>query len=288
MKRKKLQTGLYKASAFVLAVLISGLISIVSLSVSRLSFSEIRMARSTSSAAVAFQAAEAGLEQGLLMWRWNRNLQLATTSPTAPPLETTKEVLRCKVAPVIEDCKIVDQTVSLPQESNSVYFDLKVWYKAESFGNYRDLDKSKFLGKDQSVELNVEGIDSIRLKFKASGNPIDSNNWGIEVGKSKDGTDWSFSWIKGNSNGSEKTETVIVFGAKLIRIKPWNSSVLLAVQPVVSSPSPLYIDSGTHYIESTGYYRGTKRRLRMEIDRISGAILAVYDFSVYAGTMLND
>ena len=66
-----------KASALILAVLIMGLIGIVSAGVSRLSIEETKMSLSSTDSDIAYYLAEAGLEHGLLKLRYNKNFEQA-------------------------------------------------------------------------------------------------------------------------------------------------------------------------------------------------------------------
>jgi len=73
-----------KSSALLMAILITGFISIVSLSVSRNSFAGVRMSRASFESIQAFYAAEAGLEHALLKLRYNRDFEININANLPP------------------------------------------------------------------------------------------------------------------------------------------------------------------------------------------------------------
>jgi len=51
----------------------------------------------------------------------------------------------------------------------------------------------------------------------------------------------------------------------------------------ITVPSGEKIDTGIAKIESTGIYNRTKRKLVAEINRSSGTVLGIFDYTLYAG-----
>jgi len=268
--------GASKSSALLLTILVVGLISIVSLSVSRLSISEIKMAGGANESAAAYFAAEAGLEDGLARWRWNRNVEVPTGAT-----ETSTE------------------TFDSGDLGNGASYKLKIWYKKDTAGNFNNVDDqdNPVLTKDSAWEFDVEGLTQIRLKYRITKDytsaafPSSGIQHGVEVSQSnKVDNTWTTNFYDQNSdNDASDTDGILIAisaNAKLIRIKPWDADIKFAIKPI--SPTNSKIDSGTHYIESTGYYKNTKRKLVAKIDRKSGTILSVYDFVIYAGSTLTN
>ena len=73
-----------------------------------------------------------------------------------------------------------------------------------------------------------------------------------------------------------------------IRLRPFGCSIRYAFATTDAKgsggdPGPRF-DNLTSTITSTGYYGDAKRTLIAEIDRISGQLIGIYDFNVYAGT----
>jgi len=287
LERLKRSVGSSKSSALLLTILVVGLIAIVSLSVSRLSISEIKMAGGANESAAAYFAAEAGLEDGLARWRWNRNIEVPTGAT-----ETSTEVLRCNIS--TNQC---DEPSNLTINSDDKYYDLKIWYKKDTVGNFTNVSdpNNPTLAKDDVLEFNSEGMTNFTIKYVFTDNaslPLgEAIQHGIEVIQvNADGTILTreFKNQEQDAAASSGISFPVAAGGKIVRIKPWLRDSAGYIRYTIKPNSGAKIDSGTHYIESTGYYKNTKRKLVAKIDRKSGTILSVYDFVIYAGSTLTN
>jgi len=310
LERLERSEGASKSSALLLTILIAGLISIVSLSVSRLSISEIKMAGGANESAAAYFAAEAGLEDGLARWRWDRNVEVPVGAT-----ETSGSIRRCNIS-TTQCAEGNPPSITVGPEDK--YYDLKIWYKADKATGELKKDESKefFISWPSdltSLTLTRSDVQNVNSEATATVS--------MEVMAYKK-TDMTPAVLNGDACGklltktTENSTTISLSGDSnneyVLRIKPWigsNSSGtdangisgyaagpapvakdaskgLYVTYTLTPSPSNINIDSGFHYIESTGYYKNTKRKLVAKIDRKSGTILSVYDFVIYAGTDL--
>ena len=259
-----------KGTALIYALLITSIITAIGAGMAKLSINEIRMARLASESITAYYGAEAGLEDGLARWRWNRNVEV--------PKGATEKDKNAK-------------DFNLEQ---GVKYQLKIWYKADRFGKFYNLsesDKSGTLTKNQVREFDVSdtNLTGIYIKYEVinantTPHPPQNIQHGVEVIQvDKEGNDWSTNFYDQTqdtvaSQGKGITVDKAGSNIKIIRIKPWDTDIKFALR---ANPFEANIDSGYTYIESTGIYRDTKRKLVAKIDRTSGTILNVYDFLFY-------
>jgi hypothetical protein len=316
LERLERSEGASKSSALLLTILIAGLIAIVSLSVSRLSISEIKMAGGANESAAAYFAAEAGLEDGLARWRWDRNVEVPVGAT-----ETSGSIRRCNIS-TTQCAEGNPPSITVGPEDK--YYDLKIWYKADkATGELKKDESREFFIPDGSTPLTLSWAG---VKNVASGTAYIS--WEIIAMKNSGGMATFAEGKNGRlltfatSDSGSHAQTINLSGdltGYILRIKPWIGSnnngtdengvsgyaagqaptavsgTELAIEYTLtpsSTPSSsninINIDSGFHYIESTGYYKNTKRKLVAKIDRKSGTILSVYDFVIYAGSTLTN
>ena len=247
----------FKGSTLLLALLVAGFITIVGLAVSRLAVTETRMSSSVTDSSAAYYAAEACLEDSLWQWRNNRNVEVNLTT------------------------KNLDNNIGCQE---------KIWYKtAGSVGDFDHFPQSsKTLTKDESWEMRVDGLSSITIKYQITKDYLQTTNpdHGVEIGLYNPASNaWETLFYDQNRDAEAQTTgiTVSLTNVSLVRIKPWDADIQFAIK----GPSGQLIDSGTHYIEATGYTSKVKRKLTAEIDRQSGTLTNLYDFVIYASGTLS-
>ncbi|MCX6806952.1 MAG: hypothetical protein NT135_02430 [Candidatus Berkelbacteria bacterium] len=311
-----------KSSALLIAILIISLISAVTLSVSRLAISEIKMSAGASESSVSYFAAEAGLESGLARWRWDNYIEMPSGAT-----ETSKNINRYDLTPYVGQNPIkwenIDPTTGFGSDKKDhIYNQLKIWYKAPFVGEDKvssgtidasDLNDASYgkdgsgsyaqhyLIKDQrSVEFDAGTSGSVTLYWKwTQGIPGSTPGLGLEVE------------VRGLAGGVETIQTNIygnpldIVGAvspdgpsgnvywkqisftgltnPKLYFRPWQGNIVYGIQPTDPTKK---IGTEKTYIESTGIYGYTKRKLLAEIDRSSGQIINIYDFVLYGGVCI--
>lgn len=254
-----------KSTALLLALLITAVVSTIAFSIGKLSISEIKMAGSTADSIAAYFAAEAGIEHGLARFRWDRNIEIA------------------------ESKKFGDWSSNPPE------YDLKIWYKADKIGDPQNLSKSPQLKRDETKEYALKNVSDLVLKWSdVQGGPgFVSLEYVIYKKDSQETVKKDVSVVSSRSFSIDFTaEPDKIY---ILRIKPWIGDSFDLAQIAQGTPAnkeSLYInyaivptgliDSGYTYIESTGYYKNTKRKLRATIDRESGTLKEIFDFTLFA------
>lgn len=278
-----------KATALIYTILLAGIIIFVSLAIGRLALSEIKMASSASESIVAYYFAEAGLEEALLRWRWDRNeIQPPGASANTPDVLGVNIDLGTRTPfPDLNRCV---------QEGRN--YCLKIWYKDNSAPGSTDNDSDGFkrINKDEVWELDVAGLSAVDLEIKFYGvnqipPPGETVAFGLELTKINNTGQQTDFFDQGEFPPSSppgyfgRSINYNVSSNLRLRIRPWirQSNGYLLVKITPSSGTGNIIDTGTTVVESTGVFRNTKRKLQAQVDRLSGAILGIYDFILYGG-----
>lgn len=296
MKKIELKQNL-RGSALIATLIIASAIAVFVFSIGGATIGEIETSGALEDSTIAFSAAEAGIEEGLLRWRFNRNIELPEVNMT----EDNFKGIRVNLTSGEVSATLLDS----PPESNATdsVYDLRMWFKADAIGS-ADLASPTYktrLFKDQTLELDVSSLRGQTLVFtylsptgyaaRIESHIIADDGSGLIFETSKQLTELS--------SGRSVNIGPIPEGSDglgyLVRIKPFifetasgaaapeSSSVNYALTP--ETPGSL-VDGGTTYIEATGYYGTAKRKLLAKIDRKSGTILGVFDFVLFSETDL--
>lgn len=274
-----------QGSALIITLLVVMVISSIGAGVGRLTISEIKQTNRLEDSAGAQAAAESGIEHGLLLYRFNHGIQLSDqcTSPSS-----------CTVAPT--------ESTGTPKSfdmGNGVKYELKIWYKGDKIGNPDNIDdpNNPKLKKDQTIQISgLDNVNYLTFKFKT---PCTDPSWtdGVcahDTGR-ESGIDRGVEIKRIGSNGEDVgtifynqllegwDQNIPLTDTEVIRIKPWDTDMKYTVEAIPLNGTPK-IDAGITYIESTGYFGNTKRKLQVKIDRASGLLLGTYDFVLYSGT----
>lgn len=239
-----------KGTALIITLLVITVISTIAFSVARLMIAEIRMTTGLEDSMGAYYAAEAGIEQGLLMWRYDHDVELPTkaTASNGKPQEYTL--------------------------SDISSYDLKIWYRNDSY-----IEKAS-LEKDQSVEYTISNLSSLYLSCDKG---CEAKVSFIPENPYKNSLEYS---VIGLGNEIKKkdllyfpqTETSIsTANADKLRLHAWGSTK----NYTLTAGEGDKLGGRYSFIESTGYFGSAKRKLQVKIDRASGTILGVYDFTLF-------
>lgn len=279
-----------KGAALLLALLITGTIGGLILLVSRISLIKVRTATNLTQSQIAYFAAQAGIEQGLMAYRANKNLEYPTDTDIPIPTNDSINYMRYDVknyTPTgLNAPKIVTNSTQ-PEKSDIPYYDLKIYYKK----NASAADPISFdLEKDDIKQFAVQNFSSnvINIKWKAEnslelgileyttilpGNQITKqtfpqNDPGGDNQAASGDISVPFGPISGNDTG-------------ILQLRYLSSSPDASAKIEISSSGNPF-DSGTTYIESIGYFGQVKRKLVAEIDRQNGSLINIFDFTLYA------
>ncbi len=291
-----------RGSAILIVMLLVTVLATVALSVGYLTLAEVTIETNSEDGVMAYYAAEAGIEDGLEMFRNNRNVELGfyadssstnvgcTGSISSSKLDCAKRV---DLTDNSNSAPLVDMA-GLPVNPTSQYYDLRIWYKedgASSYGTadmvYDANDKTvPFLGKDESLFLEgFEGNYTIHLKF------VPENTDGCDMAKPAALDNPCFVQIKGGNIDPlfvTHTEglsgvTIDVQAGKTLQIKSWGKNIQYQIKAIGADGQPVKIDSGFTYIESIGYYGSVKRKLQAKVNRKTGKLLEIFDFTLFSG-----
>ncbi|MEK7171240.1 MAG: hypothetical protein AAB774_02965 [Patescibacteria group bacterium] len=292
-----------KGSSLILVVVIMSAMITVIFGANRLALVQYNQANRDEDNISALYAAKAGIEDGLLRFRYQRNAETADTTVARYNLTTgfnageVTEGLKSSFAPT-------DQ-----------YYDMKLNFRVQSLGDF-DFNPKSILTKDNLLEISgfEEATKSyylrVAFKFYNTGtNDICTNDKAlVQIQRVVEGAGTPFEqitakWSAGglyDSIGSNIEVNLITPSslATTFRLRPYYCDVAYALATTTSvngrgvdkDGKAIPGDSGplfgglTTYVTSTGYFGAAKRTLIGEIDRVSGQLISIYDFNIYSGT----
>ncbi len=259
---RQLQTTNYKlltqsgAALLITMLLIAG-VGALALAVSRIVLSEIRISSAYADGIVAYQAAEAGIERGLLEFRFNRNIEANFND---------QELGDCAT----DDCSIYNLDINFRQEGT--------------------VERGP-VERDERVEINVSDLgdyqlDAIVIEWHWAGNSAPGVGGLERILIKEDGTvklgtgpdDGRHLYLPG---GGSEVGSISTRGIMTIILKPIGKGLESLTINDARGEKP--VDTGITKVESTGTYGRTQRKLVAEIDRMSGQIIGLFDYTLYAG-----
>lgn len=264
-------------SALIITMLIVAAISAAAFGLSRIFLVDVRIAGSAEDSLKAYYLAEAGIEEGLLRYRVDRNnelgLNVVPSSPTPPP--TT-----------LGDGTYTMSTTFLT--SDRLTRRVPGRYSFDTIGEY-DGGNTDFRGppagrvpQDETVEVATpESVEEVRVQWRWEGGIGPANpECGVEITSVLRSGGFERWLIGGNSPFFRVPATG---GRTAIRVKP-------VCQPTPSYPNdPRNLDwlafgarapigRTLQTIESTGVIGRAKRKLQATVNRRSGSIVGLFDF----------
>lgn len=297
---KKLQSN--TGNALLITMLVVVVISAIGLSVSRLTLSQVRQTSQLEDSVTAYYAAESGIEQGLLMWRYNRDVEVPINIEGGMS-EQDQNAMRIDLDSMVVSYP-ANILTDIPQDRKNSYYDLRVWYKNPIVSSTSeevvcsDVSTSEMctnpdrpivdtgalpaLEKDQAIEYNVEGLSDVAFKWdfvtdygvagcdtcRLEATPIDKNGNTL---------------LKRFFTYNQRTGVLFTLSdanINIIRLRVFGDSLK---EYSLSVDAPNKMSSRYSTIESLGYYGNAKRKLQIKIDRATGSILGPYDFLLFQG-----
>ncbi|HLC39207.1 MAG TPA: hypothetical protein VJJ80_03770 [Patescibacteria group bacterium] len=233
------------AALLITMLLIAG-VGALALAISRIVLSEIRISASYADSVIAYQAAETGIEKGLLEFRNNRTWDDKTFSNSE---QNYTVLINTKQASPVEFARIDrDKSYTLDISKNTQT--INVYWQARC-----------------TPTCNNVGIFEYQISRDTSAN----SEWKL-IGNSTLNT--------GSTDNIEPG--VITSARKYLRFRfltPYANTWAF----VKLSSATEQLPSPTFTIDSTGTYQKVKRVLRATLQPATGQVISIFDYTLYAG-----
>lgn len=283
------------ALIFVL-IIIAGIVT-VTIGGQRLSLVQFNQATRQEDNTFAYYGARAGIEDGLLRFRHQRNVQ--TGEGKVHRFDVTAGVS----AGEVEESVISSSNIDGFYDPTHQYYDLSIDYKTDLIGNFAFDGDAPTLERDKEIQLTGfpkdSGLDTyyLRYGFKFVENkPNECDNAFVQIQQiTETGTSPIYAQVQApsvagkfisNVNGSNMPIKSSGNLASYVRIRPYHCDVKYAFTTTTGtnteSGGPEF-DSLITKITATGYFGKAKRTLQAQIDRKSGTLINIYDFNLYSG-----
>jgi Tfp pilus assembly protein PilX len=264
-----------KGFALVVTIILSTVMLTVVTVASKEMVDEMKNSSRLDNSLIAYYAAEAGVEEALLQYRYDKNKEIgmppaaeeckqvdnrdidATGKCVANSFGKTSYYKLKMTSKTSDETKVKvyrDDTYEIPTDNNSPSYATPTWsYEGLSGGGVMKVEVAAYANTDTGEILDKQLLD------------MSANKAILDMTCSP-------SCIPGTK--------------KLIRIKPWYVSGPVANNPYIELTIPLGNNSGTTTIESVGYYSNVARKIVAKIDSTSGSILNIFDYTIYSDTPL--
>jgi len=291
-----------KGVGLILVLLVIAGILVIVLGTQRLALVQFNQSSAEEDNIFAYYAAKAAIEDGLLRFRHERNI------------ETPEGKVHRFGLSQGSDFGEVDETATLNTVSgyrpDYQYYDLKIKYRTGKIGDFDNLQNSPLLTKDSVLTLTgfeprqqggnptyylhyafkFEGtagpnclVQLIQTRILDNGDrqefePVVVSKTGDVFNSATNGTNLLIAASTGGANTTSQ-----------LRIRPVDCDIRYALQTVTSATGiggagEVKFDGLRTYVTGIGYYGQARRTLVAEIDRVSGTLLNIFDFGLYAGS----
>ena len=289
-----------RGSALVFVLIIIAGIVTVTIGTQRLSLVQFNQATREEDNTYAFYAAKAGIEDGLLRFRHERDVETSTNK--VHRLNVTDGVTAGEIS---KDTLISQATDYSPTDQ---YYDLAINFKTERIGEFNFSGTPPVMNQDEEIELTGFATDasSYYLSFAfrwIDGDACRTKDAFVQLQQvttsaagdsllSKKIVDIPLSGSPAiyRSYGSNNANLLISsFSSGLtsvVRVRSYHCPVEYAFSTARDNNDPTggpTFDSLTTKIVSTGYFGQAKRTLEATVDRKSGRLISIYDFNLYSG-----
>jgi hypothetical protein len=250
-------------AALIITLMVITAISGFAFFASRLSIAEIVSMNKLENSMVSFYASEAGIEQGLLMRRYNHEVEFSSTC-TVPGCSTANQPTSASGDPYEF---ILDST-----SNSNVIYNLKIWHR-----NDAGKPETGPLAQDQVIEYDTNGLSgSLALTCIGCNSESDSLEYTTFTSSNID--------VKGLITSNTTVPSLTTTLDQKIRLRSWGPT---SKQYIITSSNPSdKLDSRTTSINSTGGASTTNRKMEISIDRTSGAALSLSDFVLFGSTSI--
>ncbi len=293
-----------RGSALVFVLIIIAGIVTVTVGTQRLSLVQFNQATREEDNTFALYAAKAGLEDGLLRFRYERDVE--TVSDQVHRFNITK-------GEWVSNREISKDTAinATPNYAASdQYYDLSINFKTNQIGDFVDMPQSPEMKQDEEIQLtgfpNIGNDYYLRYAFQWANAPGCQGRGAFvqiqEISPAKSGNlslgqtivripaTGNPATYQSNANQANillKNSTSLT---SVIRVRAYHCPVRFAFKTSLSNnglgngnnAGPAF-DSLETKIKATGYFGTAKRTLEATVDRKSGRLISVYDFNIYSG-----
>lgn len=304
-----------KGTALLVTVLLAGAVGALAFGLFKIANSEFFIGTKEEEGIEAFYAAQAGVEDALMRFKFKTDGSLEIPDGAR---EDTPDVLRVDVNDADGNHKnligITKYQNDISPNENQYIYDLKVWSKVKRIDLTLEKDQSIILdvsepserGENIFVRWEAEGTspatkDSAKLWYRlsdpegASQDPRgqlkrdfftylayqQDNLSGVNPARGPSRTDFSgVSALPADTNNNNFS----LYNFKTLKFKAFGetgSRIHLIVRTLGNSDS--LIGGPKIYIESTGYYGNTARKIKVTLDRESKSVLDIFDYVIYSG-----
>ncbi len=261
---------------------------------------------------IAYYAAEAGIEDALLFWRYDKDSEISRDNDENSNLDVTETVSNTPRCINLED-DTRDDNYSTPTECSKTnkpfgnrYYAMRMWYKTNEIKNYQ-------LNRDDVLEIEVPNLTGkVDLSWVIPKEIKDLLD--IMPPSQKSGFSMEITAYDENGNIISKEEGGKFFTptkdyqvylrntrTKIIRIKPWYTKAVFndtdprtegapiaGVIPsvLINATSGDLMTTPITHIESIGYYGGVARKISVDLDRATGKIIGMLDYAIYSEATL--
>lgn len=244
----------------------------------------------------AYYAARAGIEDGLIRYRFSRNA------------ETTKDkVYRFNITAGEVVGQDIDPSTPIGDPA-SQYYDLSMGFKTKQINMVSDSDptpdfsKSLMLAKDNILELTGLAYGStsfLRSAFQfhdpITGGVCTNAAAFVQIERRSEAEPPTLAQFRAEKPAAVDTydssengqPNIQIDTANSIRVRPYYCDVRYAFATALTtagkSGGPEF-DSLTANITATGYFGAAKRKLLATVNRSTGRLIDIYDFNAFSGT----
>lgn len=277
-----------KGSSLLLVLLITAGIVTIIFGTQRIALVQFSQTSREEDNIYALYAAKAGIEDGLLRYRYNKNVE-------------TNKNFRFNLADGASLGEGRDSTAN-PVSNETGYsptkefYDLNIAYRVSQLGSLSDATKDVRIEKDQSIDITGFDTNSgagyylgylIRFDSISASCTAEFQNYkesGISAPKNIDSTLADPNTKIYNSNTAGNNNPVDL-GQSLVRVTMIGCGASFQAQLIDGSGNAngLMLDGLTTTITSTGYYGSSKRTLVATVDRRTGNLTKIYEFTAYSG-----
>lgn len=253
----------------------------------------------------ALAAAKAGIEDGLLRFRYNRDAE--TGEGKVVRFDLTRGQSSGDSSGEVDQSQLITQTADYNPVDQ--YYDMKLSFRSGQIGSFTtETENNPEVTKDGTLELT--GFPTwtdkyyLRYRFEFIDAGSGCDNALVQVQQVQEPTAYDQitvrkpavgfvvdSQLLGNNIYIRTTPGQNESLTSSIRLRPYGCAVKYALvtsrtengDGLAGNAGPMF-DNFKSIITSTGYYGTAKRTLIAEINRSSGQLIGIYDFNIYSGT----
>lgn len=292
-----------RGSALLITMVVITVAGTLALASLQFTLSTFRQLARLDDAQHALSAAHSGLEDALLRWRFSKNAQVPAPSQACPNAPTANSNLytRINLSGTVEpiECVAISEP---PRASNNLVYDLKISHRLEPgvqecVGDAPSppakpddiclrTETPFALAQDTPIEYSLESLSSsfINIDWQFSNDNLIGVNRQIELISLADTCPLDGVCNRAVVTGQDGIVNSYSFdlrGGTTLRFKAIGRNVAWYV--LSSQDTDDQLDTRFTNIEVVGYFGGTKKKLRLILDRLTGSALPLYDYVLFSG-----